>query len=349
MALLEIEDIYHRFDALEVLRGVSLGLHTHELICLLGSSGCGKTTLLRLAAGLERAQQGRVRIADEMVSEGSGLHLAPEQRRVGLMFQDFALFPHLTVGENILFGVRKQDRARRGWVDDTADRMGIGDLMDVYPHTLSGGQQQRVALMRALAPGPRVLLLDEPFSGLDVTRRAEVREQTQGLLRETGIATLMVTHDPEEAMFMADRILVMEAGRILQAGTPTETYFHPASAYVARLFGPVNRLEGGVAGGRVETPLGSFAAPGIGEGSGAQVMIRPEGLLVGSTVKGDGRAARVIDARLLGHASHLRLAVETGSAEALELQARVPGAMLPEQGRIVCLAVDADKAFVFPV
>ncbi len=350
MALLKIEDIHHRYDGPEVVRGVSLDLAAGEFLCLLGPSGCGKTTLLRLGAGLERVQRGRVTIADEIVGDGSGVHVPPEARRVGLMFQDFALFPHLTVRQNILFGVRDNGSRRQAWLDDMAARMGIAELMDAYPHTLSGGQQQRVALARALAPSPRVLLLDEPFSGLDFTRRAEVREQTQVLLKDTQIATLMVTHDPEEAMFMADRILVMDEGRIVQAGTPEETYFHPASAYVATLFGPVNRLEGRVADGRVETALGVFPAAGLGNGSTAQVMIRPEALVVQSEVNGHGLTARVVNARLLGNAIHLRLAAENGSAGGLDLQARVPGAHLPATGSTVTVnVVEADKAFVFPV
>ena len=350
MALLRLQDIHHRFDGPEVVRGVSLELHAGEFLCLLGPSGCGKTTLLRLAAGLEQVQRGRVSIAGEIVGDDSGVHVPPEARRVGLMFQDFALFPHLNVRQNILFGVRGRRRDRRDWVEKTDALIGIANLLDAYPHTLSGGQQQRVALARALAPSPRALLLDEPFSGLDVTRRAEIREQTQTLLQDTGIATLMVTHDPEEAMFMADRILVMDDGRIVQAGTPEETYFHPASAYVATLFGPVNRLAARVAGGRVETVLGTFPAAGLDEGAAAQVMVRPEALVLAPGVNGHGIAAKVVNARLLGNAVHLRLAAKNGSGETLDLQARVSCTLLPERGSTVTVGVAAaDKAFVFPL
>jgi iron(III) transport system ATP-binding protein len=345
-----IKDIHHRFDGPPVVRGVSLELDTGEFLCLLGPSGCGKTTLLRLAAGLEHVQRGRVTISGEVVGDESGVHVPPEARRVGLMFQDFALFPHLSVRQNILFGVRDSNARRRAWIDETAARMGIADLLEAYPHTLSGGQQQRVALARALAPGPRALLLDEPFSGLDVTLRAEVREQTQALLQDTGIASLMVTHDPEEAMFMADRILVMEDGRIVQAGTPEETYFHPASAFVATLFGPVNRLVGRVSGGRVETPLGTFDATGLSDGANAQVMIRPEGLALHNGANDHRLAARVVNARLLGDAIHLRLLVDGGASDSLDLLARIYGDQLPERGSTVSLSpVEANKAFVFPL
>ncbi len=349
-SLLAIEDVYHRFDGPEVVRGVSLELNSGELLCLLGPSGCGKTTLLRLAAGLEQVQRGRVLMGGEIVGADSGVHVPPEARRVGLMFQDFALFPHLSVRQNIMFGVRDGNARRSARIDETAARLGIADLLEAYPHILSGGQQQRVALARALAPGPRVLLLDEPFSGLDVTLRAEVREQTQALLQDTGIASLMVTHDPQEAMFMADRILVMDDGRIVQAGTPEETYFHPANAFVATLFGPVNRLQGRVADGRVETPLGTFDAEGLAEGSNAQVMIRPEGLAVQHSVNGRGLAARVINARLLGNAMHLRLLTDAGIAGPLELQARIYDDRLPERGSSVRVNLArANRAFVFPI
>ncbi len=348
MALLEIEEIRHRFDGLDVVRGVTLHLDAGEILCLLGPSGCGKTTLLRLTAGLEPVQHGCVRIAGDLVGAGSGVQVPPEARRIGFMFQDFALFPHLSVRQNIFFGVARGDAARRAWVEEAATRVGIDTIMGAYPHTLSGGQQQRVALLRALAPGPRLLLLDEPFSGLDVTRRAAVREHVQELLQETGIATLMVTHDPEEAMFMADRILVMDGGRIVQAGTPEEVYSHPATSYVAGLFGSVNRLEGRVQDGHVATLIGTFPAPGLHGGARAEVIIRPEGLVLEADAQGPRLVARVVDARLLGDAIHVRLLAQTSSGDKLELQARIRGGPVPPRGSQVGVGVaDPDKAFVF--
>jgi len=348
MTLLKMENIHHRFEGPEVVCGVDIDLAAGEFLCLLGPSGCGKTTLLRLAAGLEQVQRGRVTIADRIAGDAGGIHLPPEARQVGLMFQDYALFPHLTVRENIRFGVRENSAERRAWINSTVERMGIGALLDAYPHTLSGGQQQRAALVRALAPSPRVLLLDEPFSGLDAARRIEVREQTQELLQDTGIAAVMVTHDPEEAMFMADRILVMNEGRIVQAGTPSETYYHPGSAYVAALFGPVNRLQGRVAQGRLETALGTFPADALDEGASAQIMIRPEGIRVQAAEEHGAVGAKVVNARLLGSASHLHLVVENSSADGVDLQARIPGAFLPERGETIRIGVQPDQAFVFP-
>ena len=339
----QVDDLSHAYDTIEVVRNVSLRVTPGEVACLLGPSGCGKTTLLRLAAGLEVVQRGRVTIGNQMVADGaSGRHIAPERRRVGLMFQDYALFPHLTVFDNIAFGIADLTAEQRRWVESALERMGLADYARSYPHTLSGGQQQRCALLRALAPEPDVLLLDEPFSGLDVTRRAQVREQTLELLGEAGIATLIVSHDPEEAMFMSDRLLIMEQGEIIQQGAPAEIYLNPRDASVAGLFGPLNRIVGVIDDGHLETPLGRFDAHELATGSGAVLLIRPEGLAV--VPPGAGAPATVVWARLLGRSSHLRMRVD-GIDGPLEIL--VPGVYLPEPGTAVSLKVDPAQAFVF--
>ena len=347
-----MEGIVHAFGGQPVVAGATLDVKRGELACLLGPSGCGKTTLLRLAAGLERLQRGRVVIDGEVVANAAdGRHVPPEKRRVGLMFQDYALFPHLTLAENIRFGLDKASAAPAFRVEEAMARVGLAPFAEAYPHTLSGGQQQRVALLRVLAPGPRVLLLDEPFSDLDVNRRVQVRESTLELLKESGAATLMVTHDPEEAMFMADRILVMNGGRIVQSGSPFDTYFHPADAFVAELFGPVNRLPGVVRGHAVETPLGRFEAPGIADGIPVDVLVRVEGLVVGADGAADGEApvaARIVSSRLLGRSSHLSLRVPAGNGEEIALQCRVPGILPLHPGETVQIGVDRGQSFVFP-
>ncbi|MCB2102723.1 MAG: ABC transporter ATP-binding protein [Rhodobacterales bacterium] len=350
MTAISLTDVHHAYGANTVVRGVGFDAGPGTLTCLLGPSGCGKTTLLRLAAGLEPLQRGAIAIGGETVADPArGIDVPTEKRGVGLMFQDYALFPHLDVLGNITFGIADRPRERQTWAHLALERMDLAALARAYPHTLSGGQMQRVALLRALAPEPRVLLLDEPFSGLDVTRRAQVREETLALLRETGVASVMVTHDPEEAMFMADSLLVMDQGRIVQAGRPADIYFQPASAFVAALFGPVNRLEGRVAGGRVDSPLGPFPAPGLAEGTRAQVLVRPEGLAVVAGPALNGACpARVDFARLLGRSSHLRLRGGDSAAD-LVLEARVPGVFLPDDGAAVAVTVDPDQAFVFPL
>jgi iron(III) transport system ATP-binding protein len=338
---LQLDQVSHAYDGTDVVRQVSLLVPRGEVACLLGPSGCGKTTVLRLAAGLERLGRGVIAIGGNVVAEGSRrLNLPPEARRAGLMFQDYALFPHLTVTENVAFGLANR-ASRRRWVASALERMGLSQFADSYPHTLSGGQAQRCALLRALAPEPDVLLLDEPFSGLDVTRRAQVREQTLLLLQETGVATLIVTHDPEEAMFMADRLWVMNEGAIIQGGTPSETYLHPVDAFVASLFGPLNRMVGRVHGGRVSTPLGPVEARGFADGAPVVVLVRPEGLRLAEVPTGRGRIAT---ARLLGRCSHLRVALD-GLAE--PLQALVPGVFLPGEGTAVAVDFDPQHVFVF--
>lgn len=367
MSGLHINNLSHDFDDIAVVRGVSVFVAPGEVVCLLGPSGCGKTTLLRVAAGLERLQRGQVRIGETIVADaGTGLHLAPEKRGIGLMFQDYALFPHLNVRDNIRFGVGADTAERLAWIEHALGLMDLKAHSESFPHMLSGGQQQRVALLRALAPKPRVLFLDEPFSGLDVSRRAQVRQQTLTILKDTGVATLMVTHDPEEAMFMADRILVMNQGRVVQDGTPVDTYFAPADPFVAGFFGPINRLDGIATEGHVATPLGIFSAPELAEGEAACVLIRPEGIRLAvagaepTRNPGDapckpaspiplGDAAggfSVISARPLGGASLVVFEVPT-SAGPVAVEARVPGVFLPTPGSRVGVSVNANEAHVF--
>ena len=340
MSGLHLRDIAHAFGKHQVLNGVSVDVAPGELVCLLGPSGCGKTTLLRIAAGLEQVQSGTVSIDDSVVGDGeSGGHLPPEKRGVGLMFQDYALFPHLNVRDNIGFGMDDARGDPRAWTDAALAGMGMAAYADAFPHTLSGGQQQRVALLRALAPDPKVLLLDEPFSGLDVARRAHIRAETLMTIKDAGVATLMVTHDPEEAMFMADRILVMDAGRVLQDGTPMDLYFKPNNVFVAELFGPVNRFTGTVADGRVATPLGSFDAGSLADGSDAEVLVRPEAIGIAET----GTVAIVAAARPLGVSSFIVLTLEDGR----RIEARMPGTVLPHVGSRVLVAVNPGQALVF--
>ncbi len=212
------------------------------MVCLLGPSGCGKTTLLRVAAGIEKPTAGRVLINDSEVA-GPDRFVPPEKRNVGLMFQDFALFPHLSILDNVAFGLKSLPRedARREALAALA-RVGLERYAGDYPHILSGGEQQRVALARAIVPRPAVMLMDEPFSGLDVQLRERLQEETLRLLRETRATCLIVTHAPAEAIRLGDRIAVMRAGRLVQAGKAEELYRNPADLFVARLFSEINEI-----------------------------------------------------------------------------------------------------------
>jgi len=340
---LKISQVSHAYNGSYVVREVDLRVSPGEVACLLGPSGCGKSTLLRLVAGLEPLVHGNIMIGDRIVSDGrNGIQVPPEARRVGLMFQDYALFPHLSVRANIAFGINGRRPERKQWIEAALNRVGLSAVADRYPHTLSGGQQQRCALLRALAPQPDVLLLDEPFSGLDVTLRAQVREQTLSIIRETGVATLVVTHDPEEAMFMADKLFVMREGSIVQSGRPDEIYLSPADAFVAALFGPLNRLSGVVNGAVVNTQFGPFAVSGLDDGSAVNILIRPEA--VRYAPPGMGTPAEVVSAQLLGRTSHLRLAVQ-GCEE--PIQALLPGISLPKDGTIIRITLDSQHMFVF--
>ncbi len=351
---LHMLNVSHSFGGTRVLNGVSVFVPAGEVVCLLGPSGCGKTTLLRIAAGLEPLQAGRVTIGNDLVADGrDGGSWPPEKRGVGLMFQDYALFPHLSVFDNIAFGLegRAAREARRSWISRALDRVGLQNYAGAFPHVLSGGQQQRVALLRALAPEPRILLLDEPFSGMDATRRTQIREQTFGVLRDAGVAALMVTHDPEEAMFMADTILIMDQGRVVQDGKPVDIYFNPASSFVAELFGPVNRFTGAVAGGTVATPLGLFRAGDLSDGTPAEVLIRPEALSLSKEANGGAEGLnvlKVVSARSLGRSSHLSLTCETGTGQRI-ITARVPDVFLPPAGEEVAVDVAPERAHVFPL
>ena len=353
MKALAYEGVSHRYGSVLAVDEMTLAVEPGALVCLLGPSGCGKTTALRIAAGLERLQAGRVLIHGQMVADAAtGREVPPERRGVGLVFQDYALFPHLPVADNVAFGLdgmARKDRQAR--VAAVLEAVGMAGHAAAYPHQLSGGQQQRVALARALAPRPRLMLLDEPFSGLDERLRHQVRDQTLHVLKDSGAATLMVTHDPEEAMFMADRIAVQRDGRIVQEGTPADLYFQPKEAFVAELVGEVNRIPAEVRGGRARTPFGWVVADGLADGTAVEVLIRPEALklrLVGAAEKPE-RAARVMASRMLGRSSLIHLAMCDSDGRHLHLHSRVPGRFLPAPDAMVEVDFDPSQAFIFPV
>ncbi|MEE8274903.1 MAG: ABC transporter ATP-binding protein [Alphaproteobacteria bacterium] len=343
MDALILEGVSHAYDGVTAVADVDLRVGDGELVCLLGPSGCGKTTVLRVAAGLEELQAGGVFIAGREVAR-PGASLAPEARGIGLVFQDYALFPHLTVVENVAFGLHAGSAAaRRTKALEMLARVGMAAHAERYPHVLSGGEQQRVALARALAPMPRLLLLDEPFSGLDIRLRDRVRDETLAVLEEAGISTLIVTHDPEEAMYMADRIAVMCEGRIVQEGSPAEVYGAPADTFVTTFLSDVNLMHATSERGVVASPLGRLPAPGIADGVLVDVLIRPEALRLAD---GDGAVdAEVVAVHLLGHSSIVTLRLD---ADGRELRARLPGPVAPKPGERVKVTLDSRQAFVFP-
>ena len=342
MTGLVLEDLYHAFHGIEAVSGVSLAVEPGEILCLLGPSGCGKTTTLRVAAGLETLQRGRVFVGDRLVAE-PGRSVPPERRNVGMVFQDYALFPHLTALENVAFGLTELPAAaRQNKATELLARVGLDTHTAQYPHALSGGEQQRVALARALAPSPGVMLLDEPFANLDVRLRNRVRDDSLALLKETGAAMLLVTHDPEEAMLMADRIAVMRKGHIVQSGAPEDLYDHPVDGFMVRFFNDVNVLHGVVEQASVTTSIGHFPAPGLRDGTAVEVLVRPEGLSFDG--EDAGSAVEVRSARTMGPYALTQMEVCAGGDH---LTARVTGGR-PQPGQHATVHVDDTHVFVFP-
>ena len=257
------------------VRSFDLEVRAGEILCLLGPSGCGKTTLLRLIAGFEAPDHGRVEVGGRIVA-GDGVWVQPERRRIGFVFQDFALFPHMSVLDNVAFGLPGRSRAeRRARAAKVLALVGLTVFQQRYPHQLSGGQQQRVALARALATEPHLLLLDEPFSNLDAALRGATRDEVRSILKRTGTTAVMVTHDQEEALSVADRVAVMRAGHLEQLGTPEEVYLEPRTAFVAGFLGRTNLLRGTADGDHADTALGRvpLARPATGR---VVVSVRPE-------------------------------------------------------------------------
>ena len=354
VAILQVEDVAHSYGEETVLDGVSFLVDAGEIVCLLGPSGCGKTTTLRLVAGLESPAAGRIVVAGMPVAD-PGRSVPPERRRVSMMFQDYALFPHLTARDNVAFGLSHLGRGeRRRRAEELLDKVGMAAYADAYPHVLSGGQQQRVALARALAPDPYIVLLDEPFSGLDPELRGRVRDDCLHLLKTSGAATLFVTHNAEEAMMMADRVVVMREGRVVQNGAPEEIYCEPASPFVATFLSDANRFDGLVAGGRVQTPLGSVAAPGFADGAAVQVLVRPEAIRI-DEADGAGAEARVDAVRMVGRSTLVHFTLATAAwgvygpdtPEDVHLHARSPGRIRAGEGDVRRLSLDGDQVFVF--
>ncbi|MDU8945901.1 ABC transporter ATP-binding protein [Ovoidimarina sediminis] len=352
---LEIIDLTRHFGGRDVVSGVSLSVMPGQVTCLLGPSGCGKSTTLRIVAGVDRQDAGEIRLDGEEVS-GVLRHDPPEARGVGLMFQDFALFPHLSIEDNVAFGLSGTRAEKRARVGELLERVHLEGYGGKYPHELSGGEQQRVALIRAVAPKPRVMLMDEPFSGLDNRLRDGIRDQTLDLLKEEGAAVLLVTHEPEEAMRMADEIALMRAGRIVQKGAPYNVYNAPVDRMAAAFFSDINVIRGKVQGALTETPFGRFLAPGVPDGTEVEIVIRPQHLRIDFDRDGkgpnptpeDGIPARgVVDrARFIGNESLVEFRMDHDGSL---LKAAVPSVFLPKAGTALWLMIRRERCFVFPV
>ena len=346
---LSLRAISRRFGARLAVDHLNLDVSRGEVLCLLGPSGCGKSTTLRIAAGLESPDSGLVFVGGQLV-EGEGRHVEPEERGVGLMFQDYALFPHLSAKANVAFGLAKlprKEREQRAALE--LKRVGLEDLANAFPHTLSGGEQQRVALARMLAPEPKVVLMDEPFSGLDARLRNTVRGGTLKRLREAGAAVVIVTHDPDEAMRVGDRVALMRDGQIVQVGTPLELYRAPTDPRAVGLFGGANLFHAKVTSGQVASPFGFASAGAMEEGAWAEVIFRPSAVHVAE----HGARARIVAVR--PYAGQLEIEAELAPGalpEGVEaprvVRAAAPFDAALAAGIEVRLKASPSDAFVFP-
>lgn len=350
---LEIRNIVKSFGGRQVVDDVSLKVEPGQVTCLLGPSGCGKSTTLRIIAGVEMQDSGTIHVDGQLVCD-TITRVPPEGRNIGLMFQDFALFPHLSVADNMAFGLRGGAKAHAARVKALLEKVGMMRHIDAYPHELSGGEQQRVALARALAPRPKIMLMDEPFSGLDDRLRDDIRDETLAVLKEEGAAVLLVTHEPAEAMRMADEIALMRGGKIVQRGAPYHIYNAPVDKEAAGFFSDINVIHGTVQGALTDTAFGQFLAPGVADGTAVDIVIRPQHLKIDFDRAGrgpnptpsDGTPARGIvkRARFMGSESLVEFQMDFDGSV---LRALVPSVFLPKEGTPLWIMIRRDRCFVF--
>ena len=349
---LEVRGLGHCYqaDQSNPLQNISLQVEEGQIHFLLGPSGSGKTTLLRLIAGLETLQSGEI-----LIHGKSSGHLPPDARKIGLVFQDHALFPNLTARENIAFGLRcfsrHLDQSQKVMVDAMTMRFGLDSVAEHYPHQLSGGQQQRVGIARAIIAKPAIVLFDEPFSSLDGRTKEQTRDDILHLLYATRSSALIVSHDPTDALYMASHMTILGTdGRIAQTGSPEEIYYQPESAFVAQFMSEVNHIVGEFIPEGFKTAFGIFATKvSAPMGERGEMIVRPEGmqLLPSSTNELAPGHAQVIASRLLGSSSLIHLRALSPYAAEVHLHVRQPGVYTPAAGSIHRIIIDQNMAFVF--
>ena len=352
---LEIRNLSRSFEGRAVVDDVSLKIMPGQVTCLLGPSGCGKSTTLRMIAGVEMQDSGTIHVDGQLICD-TVFRVPPERREIGLMFQDFALFPHLSVADNVAYGLRGPKAAKRARVQELLERVDLMRFIDGYPHQLSGGEQQRVALARALAPKPRIMLMDEPFSGLDNRLRDGIRDETLSILKEEDTAVLLVTHEPDEAMRMADEIALMRDGKIVQQGAPYNVYTRPIDRAAVAFFSDANVVRAEVSGALAHTAFGRFLAPGYPDGTAVDIVFRPQHVRIDFDRAGkgplptpvDGTPARAVveRARFMGNESLIEFRMDH---DATVLKATVPNVFMPTAGTVMWLTIRRDKCFVFGV
>ena len=347
MLAVRINNLSYSMNEKKILNNINLQLEKEKIACILGPSGCGKTTLLKLIAGLSKVQEGEIFLNENLVSS-SNIHLKTEKRKIGFLFQDYALFPHQTVKQNLQFAIKDKSTSHR--VEEIMDVIKLSDSLEKYPHELSGGEQQRVALARSIIAKPDLLLLDEPFSSLDLNLKEEVRDDTLHLLQKSNISVLLVTHDPFEAMFISNQINIMNKnGEIVQSGSPTDLYNLPNSSYVANFFGETNKFQGVVKDTIVETPVGEFKVENSLESKNVDVFIRPEAVkLSKEQTPVNGIKGTVMASKLMGTYSFIHLSVLSKNNEVVHVHSHMPPNFLPNQSSAVGIEIDKEQTFIFP-
>ena len=346
MSAVEITNLSHIIGNKEILKNINFTLSKDSISCILGPSGSGKTSLLKLIAGLERVQNGSIKINSKEVSSKSR-HLPTEKRNIGFLFQDYALFPHLTVKQNLEYPVNYKTSPHT--IEDIIKLIKLPNSLNKYPHELSGGEQQRVALARSIISNPDILLLDEPFSSLDLNLREDVRDDTLHLLQKSNVSVIIVTHDPFEAMFISNQINIMDTtGKIVQSGSPAELYNNPANSYVAEFFGETNRFDGVVKNGQIITPVGKISAPKELENKNVKIHIRPRGIRLNKQpTPVNGIKGTVMASKLMGSFSFIHLSVLDKDNEIVHIHSHMPADFNPKQSSAVEIEIDEKQTFIF--
>jgi len=341
---LTLSGVGRQFGTVRALDHISLDVLPGEIICLVGHSGCGKTSLLRIIAGIDAPDEGKLTMGGRTLV-GPLVFVEPEKRNIGVVFQDYALFPHLTVRENVLFGLRKLRKEQAvARVNELLELVGLSAMGDRYPHMLSGGEQQRVALIRALAPKPDLLLMDEPFSNLDRGLRARVRSETMALLRALGTPVIIVTHEAEEALSTGDRVVLMRSGEIVQQGPARDLHDRPASRYAADFFCDFNALEGTVRGLKIETTFGAFDMPNdLAVTGDVLVYVRPRDIAIVPDEHAGSLRGHIETHTYLGEMEELLVNLE-GHKDCLRVRTEHH---VPDASKVIFLQINWDRSLVF--
>ena len=346
--ILDVKQLSHSFREKEALTNLNFSIENNSIVSVLGPSGCGKTTLIRLIAGLEQIQKGEIFLEKSLVAN-KNLNVPPEKRPISYVFQDFALFPHMTVLENVSFAAGSKSNKKQ-LIDQVIHLAKVENFLEKYPHSLSGGEQQRVALARSIAVQPKLLLLDEPFSDLDINLKKEIIDDTLHLINSLESSAIVVTHNAEEAMFLSDAILVMEKGKLIQIGTPHDIYFKPSNLYVASLFGETNIFQSKVEDNTCLTPLGRIKTSNLSNNQDVDVVVRPEAIKLNLEKSPllNPNSGVVVDSKFLGNSAIIHMTVNDEKNNKHHIHSRVMGNFLPPAASSVSVTLDEDHIFIFP-